>query len=113
MHSKDEILIEKMLREIQLIQSKIQQISFNSFIADDFVQHGIIMALIIIGELSKDISKDTQMKYNHIPWVKIRGLRNAAAHGYSELRMEDIWYTATVSIPELSKNLQEVLTYLK
>lgn len=71
------------------------------------------MGLINIGEYSRNVSENTQKQFANIPWVKIRGLRNAAAHGYSVLNMEDIWLTITSSIPELETGLLDALQILQ
>jgi uncharacterized protein with HEPN domain len=38
-----------------------------------------------IGELSKEISRDTQEKYDYIPWKSIRGMRNKIIQDYETL----------------------------
>lgn len=47
------------------------------------------------------------MKY--IPWRKIVDFRNIAAHGYGELRMELVWNLSQNEVPELMKQLEELL----
>ncbi|RKY24373.1 MAG: hypothetical protein DRP83_07800 [Planctomycetota bacterium] len=66
------------------------------------------MAIINIGELTTEFPDDFRQMHSHIPWRKIKGLRNIMAHRYEIVDFEDVWETATRSIPELEIHLQEI-----
>ncbi|MBI9015968.1 MAG: DUF86 domain-containing protein [Phycisphaerae bacterium] len=84
------------------------RLSKAEFMADDLAQRAIAMTLINIGELTTLLSDEFKEQYRHIPWMKIKGLRNIIAHRYEIIDFEDVWETAITSIPELEKYLLEI-----
>lgn len=40
-----------------------------------------------------------------IPWIKMRGMRNQVAHGYSDINLELVWLTVQNSLPDLIAKL--------
>jgi len=61
----------------------------------------IIMSILNIGELTKQLSQEYKSEYNEIPWKKISGMRDIAAHGYNEMDDDIVWDVIKHSIPEL------------
>ena len=104
-HNKDSIIIEKILREIGDIESDIEGFSRESFLQDGKTKRAVAMSLINIGELANHFSVDFKNEQASIPFAKIKGLRNIAAHGYHTLNFSFIWLTVTESVPELKKQL--------
>ena len=70
------------------------------------------MTVINIGELVKNLTDETRLKYNHISWKAIAGMRDIAAHAYQTLRMEDVYNTIIMDLPELKKELLSILLRL-
>jgi uncharacterized protein with HEPN domain len=68
------------------------------------------MSLLNIGELAAHLNTELRVEWNGIPWGKIIGLRNLAAHGYFILSMLDIWKTVTNDIPVLEENTSLILS---
>lgn len=62
-----------------------------------------------IGELAKDISSSTQEEYTDIPWKSIRGMRNKIVHDYENIDFAVLWGTITKSLPELLKQIDDIL----
>jgi uncharacterized protein with HEPN domain len=62
-----------------------------------------------IGELAKDISEETQEKYNGIPWTAIKGMRNKIVHDYENIDLAVLWGTIQSSLPELQADLEKIL----
>ncbi|MBO6229128.1 MAG: DUF86 domain-containing protein [Ruminiclostridium sp.] len=44
-----------------------------------------------------------------MPWKAIAGLRDIAAHKYQTLRMEDIYNTVTMDLPDLKEKIISIL----
>lgn len=68
------------------------------------------MNFIIIGECAAKIMKefpDFAAKRVDIAWIKMRGMRNQVAHGYSDINLELVWDTVNNSLPELIARLRE------
>jgi len=67
------------------------------------------MALLNIGELAAHLDPELRNAHDSIPWKKIIGLRNIAAHGYFILDMPDIWHTISCDVPDLKDNISQIL----
>ena len=81
--------------------------SFEEFSSNSLYRKGIAMSIINIGELAKHLPDEFLATYREIPWKKITGMRNLAAHGYREMDNKIIWDVAVHSIPELLTFLQK------
>ena len=65
--------------------------------------------LFVIGEAANRVPREVQAQFPKIPWAAIIGLRNILAHGYETVLPARLWQTATVSVPELLKHLDEAI----
>jgi len=84
-------------------------LNLDDFLTDRLLQHGVVMALINIGESANSLNKKLKEKHPHIDWQGITDLRNIAAHNYGGLRMPWIWKNATRDVPDLLEQVEEIL----
>ena len=103
MNERDKIHVERIKRELQFIEKSLRNVSRETFLSDDILQHAISMALITIGECANHLSLDFREKHADIEWVQIVAVRNIAAHGYWQLDMRQIWQAIQDDIPALRK----------
>jgi uncharacterized protein with HEPN domain len=75
--------------------------SFEVFSSDVKTQKAVIMSLLNIGELANHLPEEYREANPEIPWRRMIGMRNLAAHGYHTMSLNIIWETAQVFIPEL------------
>ncbi|MCL2056825.1 MAG: DUF86 domain-containing protein [Oscillospiraceae bacterium] len=80
-----------------------------AFAASRLYRKAIVMSILNIGELAKILPLEFKSTYNAIPWKKIAGMRDIAAHGYHTMDDDIIWDVAIQSIPELAEFIQERL----
>jgi len=59
------------------------------------------MSILNIGELAKNLPPEFKAVHTQIPWKKIAGMWDVAAHGYHIMDDEIIWDVVNYSIPEL------------
>lgn len=62
-----------------------------------------------IGELVKNISKETMDKYSNIEWNMIKGLRNRIVHDYEGINLKSIWYVLENDIKILKIEIENIL----
>lgn len=108
MQHKDEIIINKIIREISFATERLEGISLENFMTDEDAQHAVGMAAINVGELVKHLSEDIRTENPDIPWKEAAGLRDVAAHSYDTIRMEDLFDTIITDFPELREKLQSL-----
>ncbi len=66
-------------------------------------------SLEIIGEAVGKLDDDFKEAHPHIPWVKIRGLRNIVAHVYWAVDYDIIWNVITTEIPVFKEQIEALL----
>lgn len=66
-------------------------------------------ALEIIGEATKNLSKELRAKHRRIPWRDIAGMRNKLIHEYFGVKLELVWETIKQNLPELKKQMVKIL----
>ena len=112
MEHRDEIILKKVLSEINIAKQMVGQCSFAEFESNEILKRAVCMTVINIGELVKSLSDACRKLYPDIPWKAISGFRDIAAHKYQTLRMEDVYETVTVDFPnlyiEISRICEEV-----
>lgn len=103
------IVLQKVLMEISIVNDITRRYTKEEFLDDVIAQRAVAMTIINIGELTTVLPENFRASYPQIPWRKIKGLRNIMAHKYEIIDFEDVWETATTSIPELEKYLREII----
>ena len=89
-----------------LIGKYLDGCSEDAFLADDKTQRAVCMTLINIAELSEKLTDDFKQEQADIPWAKIIGLRNIAAHEYEAVDMGRVWETAAMHIPNFAERVR-------
>jgi uncharacterized protein with HEPN domain len=92
-----------------IIKAIVADSSEDVFLSDKILQRAAVMALLNIGEMAAHLDSEFRSTYAAIPWKKIIGLRNLAAHGYFVLDMTDIWQTITNDVPVLEDKVSKIL----
>ena len=105
MQHRDEIIIQKVLSELNLGSEMLGDASLESFLSNEMLKRAISMTVINIGELIKNIMPELRSDHPDIPWKAIAGMRDLTAHKYQTLRMEDVYYTVKNDFPNLKERL--------
>lgn len=109
MKKRDLVVLKKILQETNEIAKMVCGISESDFIANEEKQRAVCMTLINIGELVKNLSNEFRVQNVNIPWKKIAGMRDIAAHGYFTLKMTDIWQTVQSDVPVLKNQIADLI----
>ncbi|MDM8003537.1 MAG: DUF86 domain-containing protein [Bacteroidota bacterium] len=108
----DRIYIEHILQSIGRISFYLTGKDYQSFSDDFLTQDAVIRQLEIIGEATKRISKELRAINPNIPWSDMAGMRDILIHDYIDVDTDIVWKTASESLSDLEKLLQN-LTWLK
>lgn len=110
---KDErVFISQILDAVAKIDDFVGRAGKDEFAKDQKTQSAIIMQLIIIGELSKNISEETKKSID-LPWKDIAGFRNMAVHNYFDIDLDIVWHTLKEDIPVLKEKLGDFTKRVK
>ena len=106
---KDRVIIQKILGYIRETQQYVSGLTDETFMQDRKTLSACAFTVAQIGELAKEISEETIVAHQEIPWNAMRGMRNKIVHDYENLDMSVLWLTITKSLPELQGKLRNCL----
>ena len=72
-------------------------------------QDAVIRRLSIIGEVSKNVTKELKDKHRDINWKNIAGMRDLIVHEYFDMDLDLVWNTIKIDLPVLKKTVTEML----
>ena len=70
----------------------------------------VVRPLEVIGEAANHVSSDIQNQYPEIEWGNMVGMRNRLIHGYTDVDWRIVWEVATLQIPILVQQLEDILS---
>lgn len=79
----------------------VRDMTLEDFLSNKLVRNAVGMSLINIGELVKALPIEYRDEHPEIPWKRITGMRDLAAHKYQTLDMVAVWNVIQDRIPEL------------
>lgn len=109
MKNKEYVSLKKMIEYINKALIYTEGYTFEVFCKDDKTIDATVFAISQIGELVKNISKETMEKYPNIEWIIIKNLRNKIVHDYEGIKLNFIWDIITEDIIQLKADLEEIL----
>ena len=98
-----------MLDSARTVKEFVAGLRFEEFLRDRKLQLAIERCVEIIGEASRSVSSEFKEMHLEIPWSRILSQRNVLAHEYGEIKQERMWLVATVHIPALIPQLEELI----
>ena len=109
MQNKEYMSLVKMIEYIDKSLKYIDGYTFEEFSDDEKTIDATVFNISQIGELVKNISKDTMEKYSNIEWNMIKGLRNRIVHDYDGISLKSIWFILQKDIIELKKEITNII----
>lgn len=109
MKNKEYMALQKMIEYIDKSIVYTEGYTFEGFCNDSKTVDATVFIISQIGELVKNISKETMEKYSNIEWNMIKGLRNRIVHDYEGIILKSVWHVVKVDIIELKKEIQNII----
>lgn len=109
MKNKEIMSIRKMIENIDKALKYTEGYTFETFCEDMKTIDATVFAVSQIGELAKNIEKDTAQQYQVIDWRAIKNLRNKIVHDYEGINLKMIWYIVENDIIELRSSLESMI----
>ena len=111
MKSSEKVILEKMIGYCDDIVSFLKKFNDNYelYRSVKILQYACNTCIIQLGELSTRLSDDFKENHKEIPWRIIKATRNFYTHDYERVDFAVMWQTLSNDIPELRKNLLNIL----
>lgn len=109
MKSKEYMSIRKMIEYIDKAFRYTEGCNFEDLYLNEEKIDATIFAISQIGELVKNIDKETMQKYPNIEWIIIKNLRNKIVHDYEGIKLNFIWDILQEDLPQLKIDLEEII----
>ena len=109
MKNKEYMSLKKMIEYINKALTYTEGCSFETFSRNEEKVDATVFAISQIGELVKNITKETMERYNNIEWIIIKNLRNKIVHDYEGINLNLIWDIITDDIIQLKMDLEKIL----
>lgn len=84
-------------------------LSKDDFLDDETLKRAVVRSLEIIGEATKKIPADFKVKWDAIQWKNMAGMRDRLIHDYMGVNYSIVWDVFNNKIPELYRQISEVL----
>ena len=108
-HRDWRLRVSDILAAVERIGRYTANLQKADFARDEKTVEAVCFALVVIGEAATNVPKDVQVNAPQIPWRKMKGMRNIAAHEYFGIDLSTVWQTATVDVPALKPLVQALL----
>lgn len=102
--------LRHVLDECTYIISVTADLKYDDFFVDETLKRAVVRSLEIIGEATKKIPADFTLKYDFIHWKSMAGMRDRLIHDYFSVNYIIVWDVARNKIPQLQKQIVEILS---
>lgn len=109
---ENKVYLEHILAAISDVELFLGKQSEKDFYKQKMLQSAVIRQLEVIGEASRQLSKETKQGMKSVEWVSIIGMRNKLIHEYFGVDLEAVWLVLKNELPELKKEIKEHLRKL-
>ncbi|MBK8031493.1 MAG: DUF86 domain-containing protein [Chloroflexi bacterium] len=109
MNDRDEGRLREMLDAAKKAQRFVAGKTLAMLEQDEFFAAALSYVIQNIGESASRVSSEVQQQFTQIAWREIIGMRNILVHDYLNTRYDILWNAATISVPELVRQLEAIL----
>lgn len=106
---RDDATLLDIVKAGRLVQTFIQGMAKDEFLADLKTQSAVLHQLTVIGEAVKRLSQPFRDRHPILPWSLIAGMRDHLIHGYDVVDLDQVWNTATHDVPEVLIKIEPLL----
>ncbi len=103
------LYLDDMLEAIGKIERYTEGLSYDQFRKDEKTIDAVITNFTIIGEAAKHIPPKIRKYYPGISWKEMAGMRDKLVHEYFGIRLDVVWETIIVRLPQLKPMIEELL----
>ena len=109
MKKDDLVYLRHILDAIADIREFVGNMTKESFLKNKPIKYAVVRGIEIIGEASKNLSKEFKEKHKAVPWQDISSMRNKLIHNYPGVDYDIVWEVVQKDIDALGRTLIPIL----
>jgi uncharacterized protein with HEPN domain len=104
--------LNHILDAIAKIERYLKSFDLQMFQSDELRVDAVVRNIEIIGEAITCLDRGLKAQYPNIEWGFATATRNRLIHGYFDVDAEIVWNTTQNDLPNLKKQIEEILENL-
>lgn len=109
MSSSDVDYLRHILDEAAYLASQSEGIDRPTFLADPTLRRAFARSIEIMGEATKQLSRELCERYPDVEWRAMARMRDRLIHGYIGVNYEIVWDVAANEAPTLRDRLEAII----
>jgi uncharacterized protein with HEPN domain len=105
----DSAFLKHILDEINFLEESSADIVFIDLMKNKEKQRAWLRSLEVIGEATKNLSKEFSENHPEVEWRKIAGLRDKLIHHYFGVKWEIVWDVVKNEIPRIKLQVEMMI----
>ena len=107
--TRDDAILLDIVNAARRIQSFVQDMAKEAFLADLKTQSAVLHQITVMGEAAKRLSMDFRDLQPVLPRALMSGMRDHLIHGYEVIDLDEVWNTLTHDVPEVLVRLEPLV----
>ena len=104
----DKYYLEKVISDLAFVIDQTNGKSQEEIEENVLLVDSIMFRIIQIAENNSKLSDAFKLKFNNVPWLAIKGMRNKIVHNYGVVNMAIVYDTVTNGMPLMYKELIKI-----
>jgi uncharacterized protein with HEPN domain len=96
--------IQDIVLSISEIKQRTRGVTFEEFTKNQTLVKAVLYDFVVIGEATRNVPNDIQLRYPLIPWRLMGGMRNVVTHEYFQVDLSRVWKQFKMIYPHYCHN---------
>ncbi len=105
----DREFLSDILEAIRRIKVYTAGMTYQAFLEDTKTQDAVLRNLEIIGEATKNLSRELRKRHPQVPWKAMAGVRDRLIHDYFGVNLDIVWQIVSAELPEVASQVESIL----
>lgn len=104
------VYLNHILTCIYFIEKYTDGKRYEDLVQNTMMQDALVRQIEVIGEAATRMEKSFKDRFNDIPWLDMKDMRNKLIHDYFGINIKHVWNVVEQDIPILKNQITKILT---